>query len=50
MQPAQWNSGMMEVQRSPATTPKRSLVPQALASMAPWVSSAPLGNPVVPEV
>ena len=50
MQPAQWKSGMIEVQRSPALTRSRSDIPQALAIVPAWVSSAPLGKPVVPEV
>jgi hypothetical protein len=50
MQPAQWNRGIIEVQRSSAVTPRRSAVPQALPSMPRCDSRAPLGKPVVPEV
>ena len=50
MQPAQWNSGMMEVQRSPASSPSRLALLGPTIIMARCDSSAPLGNPVVPEV
>ena len=50
MQPAQWKSGMIDVQRSSAVTLSRSEMPHALAIMPAWVKSAPLGKPVVPEV
>ena len=50
MQPAQWKSGMIEVQRSSGVTQSLPEMPHALAIMPAWVSSAPLGNPVVPEV
>lgn len=50
MQPAQWNSGMMEVQRSSAVTARRATVPRAFINMPSKHSSAPFGRPVVPEV
>ena len=50
MQPAQWKSGMIDVQRSSSVTRSRPEMPHALAIMPAWVRSAPLGKPVVPEV
>ena len=34
MQPAQWNSGMIEVQRSPGARPSRVAAPNALIIIA----------------
>ena len=49
-QPPVWNSGIVVMKTSPASTPMRSAVSAPLLSSPRWRSRAPFGKPVVPEV
>ena len=48
--PKEWNSGSAPRTTSSAVVWARSIIPLALARRLAWVSSAPLGLPVVPDV
>jgi hypothetical protein len=48
--PKEWNSGSAPRTTSSAVVWARSIMPWALARRFAWVSSAPLGLPVVPDV
>ena len=49
-QPEVWNIGMGLSATSPGTTPARAIEKRALLVRPRWVSTAPFGKPVVPEV
>ena len=48
--PKEWNSGSTASATSSWLNPTMSRVATAFITMLAWVSSAPLGLPVVPEV
>ena len=48
--PTQWNSGAMHSARSVLSTSTWARKLTVFQVMLPWVSTAPLGRPVVPEV
>ena len=48
--PKEWNSGSAPSTMSSSSKPNRSRDAWAFLSMLSWVSSAPLGWPVVPDV
>jgi hypothetical protein len=48
--PVMWNHGTTPSSTSAGVIPKKARISSQLAVTLPWVSSAPLGTPVVPEV
>ncbi len=50
LRPPTWNIGSTVSTRSCGVSSNRAMALSAFAATAAWVSSAPLGRPVVPEV
>ena len=48
--PVMWNHGTTESITSAGVNPKKARISSQFAVILPWVSSAPFGAPVVPEV